>query len=379
MRTDRFRPTPVSWLWIVAISSLATAQAPLPDAALEVKIDSTQAEATLGLLAARARGESVPASSWARVFESEGYKRVLARELAIDERLGIERGYSNDSFLEWALSDAALEGLAGRQRTLAAWADVDLDEAARRARAYLPEGTRLEATAYPIVRKQTNSFVWDLPHDPAIFLSVGADVGAGELALTLAHELHHVGLAGGCAESEEEAEEGVAAARRWLSGFGEGLAVLAAAGGPEGETHAPGQVDLGAAWRERLENLESDMQDLEAFLIDVAEGRTVGEEAQRRGMAFVSADDVPQGAFYSVGWFMAVAVERHLGREAVVAAACDHGRLLTDYQRVARGGTGLALPSWSDRLLKVLGLVGVPTARPSAPPPTAPGGFGPTG
>ncbi len=363
MRTDRFRLAPVSWLWIVAVSSIAIAQGPSSDAALEVKIDSTQAEATLGLLAARARGESVPASSWDRVFESEGYKRVLARELALDERLGIDRGYSNESFLEWALSDAALEGLVERQRTLAAWADIDLDEAARRARAYLPEGTRLKATAYPIVRKQTNSFVWDLHHDPAIFLSVGADVGVGELMLTLAHELHHVGFAGGCPEqSDEEAGEGVTAARRWLSGFGEGLAVLAAAGGPEGEIHAPGQGDLGAAWRERIENLESDMRALEAFLIDVADGRTVGEEAQKRGMAFVSAEDVPQGAFYSIGWFMAVAVERHLGREAVVAAVCDHGRLLTDYQRVARGRADSALPSWSDRLLQVLGLVEAPSA-----------------
>ena len=106
------------------------------------------------------------------------------------------------------------------------------------------------------------------------------------------------------------------------------------------------------------------MRALEAFLIDVADGRTVGEEAQKRGMAFVSAEDVPQGAFYSVGWFMAVAVERHLGREAVIAAACDHGRLLTEYQSVARGRTDSALPPWSDRLLQVLDLVEAPSSSP---------------
>ena len=113
------------------------------------------------------------------------------------------------------------------------------------------------------------------------------------------------------------------------------------------------------AWQERLNNLESDMRQLEAFLIDVAEGRTSGEDAQRRGMAFVSTEGVPQGAYYSLGWFMAVVVERRLGRAAVVAATCDHGRLLSDYQRVAtkRSDERYAdrpLPTWSKRLFEVL-------------------------
>lgn len=352
-------------LWVAAffVYLLPTSAVPQasPSLTLQVRVDSTQAEAALDLLAARARGETVPASSWTRVFESEGYRRTLERELAIDERLGIDRGYSNESFLVWAESDAALEGLAARKETLAAWADVDVDAAAARAKAYLPPDVRLVATVYPIVRRQLNSFVWDLPDNPAIFMAVGTDVSAEELELTLAHELHHVGLSGVCEKPESAAGDRVAAARDWLSGFGEGLAVLAAGGGPDGNTHAVGQADLRTAWQERQNNVEADMRQLEAFLLDVAEGRTEGEDARRQGMAFVSAEGVPQGAFYSLGWFMAVVVERHLGREAVVAATCDHGRLLTDYQRIATTHSGeryaeRPLPTWSERFLRVLRL-----------------------
>ena len=343
---------------LVSISVVSQAS---PGSTVEVRVDTAQAEVVLNLLAARARGEAVPTSSWARVLASEGYRRALERELAIDERLGIDRGYSDESFLEWAESDAALEGLAARTRTLAAWADVDVDAAGARAMAYLPPDVRLVATVYPLVRSQLNSFVWDLPDDPAIFMAVGADMSAEELQLTLAHELHHVGLVGRCEESESAGDETVAAARGWLSGFGEGLAVLAAAGGPDGDTHAVGQVDLRTAWQVRLDNVEADMRRLESFLLDVAEGRLEGEEARRQGMAFVSAEGVPQGAFYSLGWFMAVAVERRLGREAVIAATCDHGRLLTDYQRVAATLSGERsaeepLPAWSEGLLRVLEL-----------------------
>ena len=352
-------------VWVPTFFVFLLSTSALPQVSLgstiKVRVDGTQAEAALDLLAARARGEAVPASSWARVFESEGYRRALEREQAIDERLGLDRGYSDESFLAWAESEAALEGLAGRKRTLAAWADVDVDAAAARAMAYLPPEVRLVATVYPIVRPQLNSFVWDLPNNPAIFMSVGTGVSAEELELTLAHELHHVGVAGVCEEATKAADENVAAALNWLSGFGEGLAVLAAGGGPDGSAHAAGQVDLRTAWQERLDNVEADMRQLEAFLIDVAEGRTGGEDARRRGMAFVSAEGVPQGAFYSLGWFMAVVVERRLGREAVVAATCDHGRLLTDYQRIATTHPGerygqSPLPTWSERLLRILGL-----------------------
>jgi hypothetical protein len=195
-----------------------------------VRLDTDQARLTLELLSARARGEDVDPARWSGVFASVANRRVLEREQAIDERLGLDRGISDESFLAWAQSDDALEALEGRRRTLAAWTTVDVAAAAERAMQYLPSHVRLTATVYPIVRKQSNSFVWDLHDDPAIFMSVGPDVTAEELEMTLVHELHHVGLSGACEDPPSVSNSSVADARGWLSGFAEGLAVLTAAG-----------------------------------------------------------------------------------------------------------------------------------------------------
>ena len=225
---------------------------------------------------------------------------------------------------------------------------------------YLPAHVELKATVYLIVRKQTNSFVWDLPHNPAIFLWVGPDISAGEMATTLAHELHHVGLSGACQSDDSEMEEPVATARGWLSGFGEGLAVLAAAGGPDEPTHPAEQTEIIESWNARQDSLEIDMQRVETFLTDVATGKVEGDEAQQRGMAFVNTDTVPQGPFYTLGWFMGATIERELGREAVIEATCDHGLLPSRYQQAARKanarGPAKRLPLWSEDVLAVLGI-----------------------
>ncbi|MEA2600026.1 MAG: hypothetical protein QOF89_1018 [Acidobacteriota bacterium] len=68
--------------------------------------------------------------------------------------------------------------------------------------------------------------------------------------------------------------------------------------------------------------------------------------------------DVPQGAFYTVGWKMAAMVERARWRDALLQTICDPRSLLAAYNEVAaahpRGdGEGLAL--WSADFLAALG------------------------
>ena len=70
--------------------------------------------------------------------------------------------------------------------------------AARAALAYLPEGARIRAKIYPVIKPRENSFVFDLKGDPAVFLYLDPAVSRGQLENTLAHELHHIGYGGSC-------------------------------------------------------------------------------------------------------------------------------------------------------------------------------------
>ncbi len=348
-------------LILVVLLSLAAIPAPAQQAtaASRLALEPDQARATLAILAARAAGQPVPDSLWTRLHATEGYRRVMERERGMDARFGLDRGIDDASFREWAKSDAALDGLEDRGAALTAWEAVDPGRAAVRALAYLPPGTRLHGTIYPIVREQTNSFIWDLGTDnPAIFMYVEPGKGAAELEHILAHELHHIGSAVACADSPTpQAGEGPAsaAARRWLGGFGEGVAVLAAAGGPDGDSHPYDPPEIRAAWAARLDSVDHDMAEIEDFFTGLLDGRLSGDEAGRSGMTFLNRPGSPQGPFYTVGWHMAAAVERERGRDAVIAAVCDPARLLLDYQEAASQGE---LPTWSDAFIERIRLLG---------------------
>lgn len=320
--------------------------------AVRLVLQPDEAVAAIRVLARRAAGERIGQGSWQELFETEGFQRVLERERAMDEMLGYDRGFSGESFRRWAESTAAVADLDGIRAGLNAWREVGLDRAGALALAYLPEHARIHATVYPLVREQTNSFVFELGGErPAIFMYVEPGQTAAALEHTLAHELHHVGFASACARRASDDD----LARSLLRGFAEGVAVLAAAGGPEGETHPADGPDVRENWARRLDSLAVDMAAFEAFMDSVLTGELSADEAHRKVFRFITSEGVPQGPFYSLGWHMAATIERELGRETLVDGLCRPERLLLDYDvaaatAAARDPDG-APPRWSDALL----------------------------
>lgn len=116
----------------------ATAEPPL-----SVEIVTDEADAVLALLAVRQAGETPTEAHWRRIFASEGYRRLAAREASLG------RPFAEEDFRVFALSDE----LAARRELLAAtlgqWRSADFEAAARRALAYLPAGT---TSALPSIR-----------------------------------------------------------------------------------------------------------------------------------------------------------------------------------------------------------------------------------
>ena len=223
-----------------------------------------------------------------------------------------------------------------------------MDQAGRKALAYLPPGTRIRAKVYLLVKPRSNSFVFEAATDPAIMLYLDPTRTRAQLENTVAHELHHIGYAAGCASTPDApTDSAVSTARQWLSAFGEGVAMLAAAGGPDVHPHETSPAEDRARWDRDVANAPADLHRVEGFLLDVLDRRVTDPDSIGRvAMSFFGV----QGPWYTLGWVMASTVERASGRAALVNVLCDPAELLAAYNAVARQRAG-GLPLWSESLL----------------------------
>lgn len=335
----------------LAFACVLSAAAPIQHPRLDVRLVTDEADAVLALLDRRAAGDSIRAADWDALFATEGYRRLQQRERAM------QRAFEDSAFQRFVRSPELLARRDSLRAALAAWSEVDPTTAARRAFAYLPDSASIRVRVYPSIKPAPNTFVFEPRTNPAIFFYLDPAISAAAFENTLAHEFHHIGLGSACApepQGPDDLDANVRAAVQWMGAFGEGRAVLAAAGGPDVHPHATSSAAERAVWERDFALVAADMRRLETFFLDVAAGRLADEDAQRRrGMSFIATDDVPQGAFYTVGYLMARTVETELGRDRLVASLCDAPGFLADYQRAARRQNehGARLPLWSDTLL----------------------------
>lgn len=335
---------------MLSLPVLLAAQAPAPGPSLRVVTD--EAEAVLAILALRQQGKEPTEAHWRALFASEGYRRLKEREQAM------KRPFEDPSFRAFVQSADLLRGASALRETLGRWRSADLRASARRVSAYLPEGASIRATVYFVIKPRTNSFVFDLGRDPAVFMYVNPAVAPGKLENTVAHELHHVGLHGVLNRRctwKGGAGAPVELARTYLGAFGEGFAMLAAAGGPDVHPHAASPETERARWDRDLGRFAPDLRAVDAFLREVASGRLGPEAAEKKAMATFWGE--AQGAWYTVGYRMAVLIETTFGRARLLACMEDLALLLPTYNEAVRladpKGEG-ALPRWSEALLSAL-------------------------
>lgn len=330
----------------VALLLLTTPLGPMSTASprVDVRLVTDEADAVLAILAARGRGEAIGQPAWTRLYGSEGYRRLARREAAM------KRPFTDEDFREFVLTGELLERAPDLARTLENWRRVDVSSAARRAQAYLSDRAVIRATIYPVIKPRENSFVFELKTDPAIFLYLDPSISAAQFENTLAHELHHVGFASVERPAGEALPEGARLVVKWAGAFGEGLAMLAAAGGPDVHPHLTSASDDRARWNRDVARFDEHLREVESFFLAVLDGRLSEEETNARALAFFGE----QGPWYTVGWKMAVTIERAYGRAAVVEAFADGGRLLATYNRAAaehNRRTGAKLALWAPELV----------------------------
>ena len=336
------------WLGSFVVLSLLS----MPQVAdrVGITLDTSEADQVLTILHKRQTGVAVTAADWQALFATEPYRRLKQRESSM------RRPFSDEEFMAFVLSDELATRQNALERTLADWKGADLAAAATRVLSYLPDTAMVRAKVFTMIKPRDNSFVFDMDTDPTIFLAVSTKMTKERFANTVAHEMHHVGLA----STDKQYEARLAAlpprakkAAMWMGAFGEGLAMLAAAGGPGvSPTWAEGPEEQ-TNWTAGMANFEPEFAKVNAFFEQVLDGTLEGDAVGTKASTFFG--DI-RGPWYFVGYRMAVLVETHLGRGVLIACMLDYRQLLEKYNQVAgelnRSGAA-SMPLWSDRVIRL--------------------------
>ena len=338
----------------IALSAFACVPVCLAQSGVSQRVDvrevTDEADAVLAILSKKMAKQAVTDSDWQRLFASEGYVRLKKREASM------KRDFTDAEFKAFVLSDKLLERAPLLGATLEKWKRAEVEAAARRSLAYLPSDARIRAKIYPVIKPKENSFVFEVTTDPAIFLYLDPSVSKEQFENTLAHELHHIGYGGSCPSKQMTDEinrlpPNIRSVVEWLGAFGEGFAMLAAAGGPDVHPHATSNAEDRARWDHDMANFNSDLRLVEKFFQDVLDNKLNEEETQKVAFSFFGV----QGPWYTVGWKMAVVIEKTYGRARLIEIMCDQRKLLSTYNEAAATYNRSArepLALWSSKLIE---------------------------
>jgi hypothetical protein len=327
---------------------------PLPEAGrIQLSLNTDEADAVLAILQKRAAGATVTDADWEHLFATEPYVRLKKREA------GMHRDFTDDDFKKFVLSADLAAKASALRHTLDAWRRADLVASAERVLAYLPDQAHIRAKVFPVIKPKTNSFVFETTSDPAIFLYLDPEESAAKFENTVAHELHHIGyssIESLADEKQKDLPPSVKPAVEWMGAFGEGFAMLAAAGGPDKDPHAASSPEEHARWEHDLANFNQDLSTLQEFFLDVIDQRLVGKDKiDEKAYSFFGV----QGPWYTVGYKMSVVIEKRYGRKRLIDCMLDPRELLASYNRAATEMNASAkekLALWSPELMQKIGL-----------------------
>lgn len=332
-------------------TSSATAQSSLIKR-VNVRIVTDEADAVLQILAKRESGEQITEADWQKVFSSEGYVRLKQREHSL------QRPFEEEDFKKFVLSDSVVKKRKALADTLAEWKQTNVEQIALRPLAYLPSAAQIRASIYPVIKPRDNSFVFDLSGSPAVFLYLDPSKSRAVFENSFAHELHHIGYGTACPtiavrEALAKMRPGSQKVFRWIGAFGEGFAMLAAAGGVDIHPHALSSADDKARWDKDVANFDNDLRTVEKFFLALSKGTLSEEQETKTGYSYFGV----QGPWYTVGWQMAVVIEKTFGRAKLIESFCDQRKLLPTYNKAVQQYNKKQranLTLWSNELLNEL-------------------------
>jgi hypothetical protein len=297
---------------------------------IHLELDASEAEAVLSILDKQAAGTAPADADWKPLFETQPYVCLKKREESF------HRGFTDDDFQKFVLSTELAAKASALRQTLDKWKQADLQTSARRVLSHLPDQAVIKAKVFPVIKPITNSFVFESQTNPAIFLYLDPQESAAKFENTVAHELHHIGYASVSSlanDKQKDVPPNAKPAVEWMGAFGEGFAMLAAAGGPDVDPHAASSSEEHARWDHDLANFNTDLEALQQFFLDVVDQKLATKEKINEKAYSFFGD--AQGAWYTVGYKMAIIVEKRFGRKVLIDCMLDPRELLVRYNQAA--------------------------------------------
>jgi hypothetical protein len=337
-------------LWIVLLFVASTAFAA---DRVHFLLNTSEADAVLAILDQRAAGTPVTDADWHKLFSSPPYVRLKKREASM------HRDFTDEDFKRFVLSEDLAKRAPLLRRTLDVWKKADLTAAANRILPYLPPEAKVKASIYPVIKPKTNSFVFETSTDPAIFLYLDPEQSQSDFENTVAHESHHIGFSDANRQYEERIkslQENAKKAAGWMGAFGEGLAVLAAAGSADAHPMHDFNPEQRVRWDQDMKFVDQELMQLNQFFLDVIDGGFAKPEvADHVAFTFFGY----RGPWYTVGYKMGQMIEKHFGRAVLIECMSDPRQLLVKYNEAAAAENANAVekhPLWSPELLKAVGV-----------------------
>ena len=319
---------------------------------IQLQLNTDEADQVLVILAKKTAGQTIPQSDWHALFATEPYIRLKRREASM------KRDFTDDDFIKFVLSPELAAKANALRRTLEDWKKADLKASAERVLTYLPDQAIIHAKVFPVIKPKTNSFVFDTETDPAIFLYLDPQESAAKFENTVAHELHHIGFSSVDSLAKAKLEGLPTNARfavEWMSAFGEGFAMLAAAGSPGIHPHAVSSAEERARWDRDMANFNRDLATLQNFFVDIINQKfKTDDEIREKASEFYGV----QGPWYTVGYKMAVIVEKRYGRPTLIDCMIDAREFLSRYNSAAaelNHSRNDQLALWSPELMAKIG------------------------
>jgi Putative zinc dependent peptidase (DUF5700) len=321
----------ISWLLLSAVLpgvAQDAAEHSSPAQRVQLTLDLSEARQALAILHKEQAHEAVTDADWQALFATAPYQWLKQRETSM------HRDFTEDDFKKFLASPEAIAKTAEWETALIRLQQADMTALGERDLAWLPDGAVIHARVFPEIKPRNNSFVWQNTQGEAgIFLYLEKQP-PGQFENIVAHECHHIGLRS-LGAIHDKLTDGKSpqfkSAMEWLTAFGEGEAMLAAAG----STHVHPRDETAVArarWDSDMMHFNADVATLAQFFNDVLDGKLTGDAMSQKAYSFFGY----HGPWYSVGYEMAALVEQRFGREVFLQCLVDPRQLLVRYNEIAK-------------------------------------------